>query len=103
MADYMVTTIDNPWNPFVHYHEWLSYDMQHGYFTDQWMYVLTKTSNDLRPEEIEEQIDAGVTRLLEIDPYGLHVKVYEDEAEEVIPMYNKVYRENEANLAPSST
>lgn len=93
MADYMVTTIDNPWNPFTHYREWLSYDMQNGYFTDQWMYALTKTSNDLRDEEIQEQIDAGVTRLLELDPYGLHVKVYEDEADMVIPLYNKAYRQ----------
>ena len=94
MADYMVTTIDNPWDPFSHYHEWLSYDTEHGYNTDQWIYILTRTSNDLLPDEIDEQIDAGVDRLLEIDPFGLHVKLYEGDADTLIPLYNKVYRDS---------
>lgn len=91
MDDYMITTIDNPWNPFTHYHEWLSFDMRHCYNTQEWLAVLTKSSNDLIDEEIKELIDGGVSRLLELDPYGLHVKVYKDEADTVIPMYNKVY------------
>lgn len=94
MADYMVTTIDNPWNPFSHYHEWLSYDMTHCYHTDEWIAVLSKTSNDLGTEEQQEQVDAGVDSLLALDPYGLHVKVYEDEADYLIPIYNKAYRES---------
>lgn len=94
MADYMVTTIDNPWNPFTNYHNWLDFDMQHGYNTDQWIYILTRGSNDLPKEENEELIDAGVARLLELDPFGLHVKVYENEADTLIPIFNKAYRES---------
>lgn len=94
--DYMVTTLDNPWNPFTQYHEWLSFDTSHGYNTDQWLHVLTKTSNNLMREERLEQIDAGVQRLLELDPFGLHVKLYERDAETLIPIFNKVYRESVA-------
>ena len=93
MADYMVTTIDNPWKPFLHYHEWLSYDISHGYNTDQWVYIMTRTSNDLTNEEQQEQVDVGIDRLLELDPYGIFVKVYEDEAEMLIPIFNKAYQE----------
>ena len=94
MADYMVTTMDNPWNPFTHYHKWLDYDSEYGYNTDQWIYILSKTSSDLVKEEMEEQIDAGVDRLLELDPFGLHVKVYENEADVLIPIFNKAYKES---------
>lgn len=94
MGNYMVTTIDNPWNPFTQYHEWLSYDISHWYSTDAWIAILSKTSSDLPLQEQEEQIDFGVQRLLELDPYGLHVKVYEDEADVMIPIFNKAYRES---------
>lgn len=94
MDDYMITTIDNPWNPFTHYHEWLSFDMRHCYNTQEWLAALTKTSNDLMDEEIKEQIDAGALSLLSLDPYGLHVKVYKDEADKMIPMFNKAYEES---------
>lgn len=94
MGDFMVTTMDNPWNPFTHYHEWLSYDTHHGYRTQEWLAILSRTSTDLRTEEQNELIDAGVQSLLDIDPYGLHVKVYSDEADTLIPMYNQVYYES---------
>ena len=94
MGDYMITTIDNPWNPFTHYHEWLDHDMRHGYNTDQWLYILSRSSNDLPMEEQDEQIDVGAQRLLELDPYGLHVKLYSHDADTLIPIYNKVYRDS---------
>lgn len=97
MGDYMITTLDNPWNPFTHYHEWLAHDTKNGYNTDQWIAFLTKTSNDLPRDERLEQIDAGVSRLLELDPFGLHVKVYEYEASSMIPLFNKVYNESQAS------
>lgn len=28
-----ITTVDNPWNPFTNWNEWLAYDMVKGYFT----------------------------------------------------------------------
>lgn len=31
--EYMLTTVDNPWNPFTHFREWYVYDIMHGYHT----------------------------------------------------------------------
>lgn len=98
MADYMVTTMDNPWNPFTHYHEWLSFDTSHGYNTDQWVYILSKTSSDLLKDEMEEQIDAGVESLLALDPFGIHVKVYDYDADSLIPIFNKAYNDSITNV-----
>lgn len=91
MGDFMVTTIDNPYNPFTHYREWLSYDILHGYKTEEWLAILSRTSSDLRTEEQNELIDAGVERLLDLDPYGLHAIVYSNEADTLIPIYNQAY------------
>lgn len=33
MSDVMLTTVDNPWNPFTQFNEWFTYDMQQGYNT----------------------------------------------------------------------
>lgn len=101
MADYMVTTMDNPWNPFTHYHQWLDHDVKYGYNTDQWIYILSKTSSDLVKDEMEEQIDVGVNRLLELDPFGIHVKIYDYEADTLIPIFNKAYNESMKGELPN--
>ena len=31
--DLMVTTVDNPYNPFTEFYEWLSFDIEKGYNT----------------------------------------------------------------------
>ena len=31
MNDYMLTTTDNPYNPWTEYEDWYLWDQQHGY------------------------------------------------------------------------
>lgn len=45
--EYMVTTVDNPWNPFTHFKEWYQFDTTSGYNTAAYLARLVVTSSEL--------------------------------------------------------
>ncbi len=46
-GDYLLTTVDNPYNPFTHFNEWLSYDTSAGYHTLAFLGRVIRTSDEL--------------------------------------------------------
>ncbi len=93
MKQCMVTTMDNVYNPFTHFDEWYAYDQANGYNTCSMLAYFAKTSNELDEEWQAEDIERGIDRLLELNPLGIHMKVYEDDADLIIPIANKVFQE----------
>lgn len=91
MAQCMLTTMDNPYNPFTHFDEWFAFDIEHQYMTTEWLGKLAKTSSLLEDEENKEEISAAIDRFLAINPYGIHFKVYDYDANTIIPLANKAF------------
>ena len=46
-VEYMVTTVDNPWNPFTHFKEWYQFDAVAGYNTPAYLARVVVTSDEL--------------------------------------------------------
>lgn len=46
MEDTMLTTIDNPYNPFTQWEQWYTYDMTSGYNTCGMLGGLVKDNNE---------------------------------------------------------
>lgn len=86
MADYWITSIDNPWNPFTHFKEWLLKDNDLGYNTCGWLASLSVTSGSLEEEDILRDVDYAAERFLDRNPFGVHYKVYREEADTLIPL-----------------
>ena len=99
MANSVVTTIDNPWNPFTQFREWFAWDNHHHYETCRWLDHYAFTSNDLSDEQIDDDVTNAQNKLLARNPYSLHVKIYDYEAETLIPLLNQVYKEHQDELA----
>lgn len=99
MAESIVTTIDNPWNPFTNYDQWLNWDNRFGWKTPQWVAFFSFTSSKEDEEEYERDIDDAFNRLVEFNPYGVHVKVYDYEIDDLIPIFNKAFEEHKDELA----
>lgn len=61
----MLTTSDNPYDPFDNYDDWYAFDFQMGYHTPEYLARVVITSSELSEEEqkmaIEEAIDSIVT------------------------------------------
>ena len=57
MARAMITTFDNPFDPFDQFDSWYAYDEEKGYHTCSYLGRIAKTSEQLTEEEIERAID----------------------------------------------
>lgn len=78
----MLTTIDNPYNPFTHFREWYIYDVKQGYNTCGLIARLTPyNTEDLSPGEMQADLDAVYDRIIKnVDFRGIYKKVYNEKA-----------------------
>jgi hypothetical protein len=64
-TEYMLTTVDNPFDPFTMFDEWMSYDMRMGYNSAAFLDRIANVSNDVsEPDQalaIQNAIDEIVT------------------------------------------
>ena len=77
-TEYMVTTLDNPWNPFTHYREWWQFDREHGYSTQEKLAKLSFTTDNLGENEKQADIAYAQQLLLDTDILGIYIKVTKD-------------------------
>ena len=74
-VELMVTTVDNPWNPFTHFAEWYQFDTMAGYNTPAYLARVAVVSDELSYadqlfavnsacEEIVRENISGVYRLV---------------------------------------
>ena len=78
---YLVTTIDNPFNPFTQFDEWNDYDMAMGYNTLSYLARIAKTSIELSEEEQEQAINTAVEEIVRLNVNGLYKKVVMDDGD----------------------
>lgn len=84
MAGHMLTTADNPWNPFTHFDEWFEYDETSGYHSTALLGRVVVSSDDLSEADQLQAIAQAIDEIIEYDESGLYLKV--DEATSVFPI-----------------
>lgn len=71
----MLTTTDNPYNPFTQFKEWNLYDIQQGYNTNSYLGRIVKSSDDLsEPQQIED-INNAIDEIVSMNILGIYRKV----------------------------
>jgi hypothetical protein len=70
----MLTTIDNPWNPWTDYDAWLTWDRGHGYDTNGYLARVAKVSFDLGEDEVDQSIGEAIDEIVELNPNGMYTK-----------------------------
>lgn len=63
----MLTTIDNPFNPFTHWDEWLSFDLSKGYGTCEYLDRMTVSSDSLSEEEQKQFLNQAMKTICEME------------------------------------
>ena len=71
----MLTTTDNPFNPFTHFDEWFAFDTQKGYHTCAYLARIAKTSDELSQEDEDLAIEAAIDEIVELNVLGIYKKV----------------------------
>lgn len=77
--DYMLTTVDNPYNPFHQFNEWLAWDMRAGYNTLGYLARIAVTSHDLSDADNNVAIDNAIDEIIEENLYGVHCRIAPDD------------------------
>ncbi len=79
MADHvMLTTIDNPYNPFTHWDEWYQYDTAAGYHTVAYLARIVVTSDEISEADQELAYEQGIDEILQENILGIYRKVTAD-------------------------
>ena len=71
----MLTTIDNPYNPFTQYTLWYGFDVEHHYNTCAYLARIVKSSQELSEADEALAIDMAIDEILEYNLLGTHIKV----------------------------
>ena len=75
MSKVMLTTIDNPFNPFDNFTSWFLYDVEKGYNTCSYLARIAKTSEQFTEKENDEEIERAIDEIIEHDFMHIYVKV----------------------------
>ncbi len=75
IEDVMLSTIDNPWDPFTHYEEWFAFDALLGYHTPALLARVTVSSNELSDYDQELDIVRAIDEIVSENASGMHRKV----------------------------
>ncbi len=75
MAEVMLTTVDNPFNPFEEFDSWLNYDMEKGYNSCGYLARIANTSIGVSDKMNEEEIERAIDEICDLN-FLLYRKVY---------------------------
>lgn len=78
MAEHMLSTVDNPWNPFTHFDEWFAYDSLCQYDTLGFLARIVITSDDLSEYHQSQAIETAIEEIVRENVTGLYIKVTAD-------------------------
>lgn len=77
---HMLTTIDNPFNPFTQYEEWNAYDVAQGHHTNSMLARIARLSDELSEKDYELALELAIDEIVQENVLGVHMKVPEPEA-----------------------
>ena len=76
--DCMLTTFDNPYNPFDDFTLWMMYDKEQGYDTCERLARIAKLSDDMSQDEIDAETDRAMDEIIFYDVLNIYKKVWQD-------------------------
>ena len=75
----MLSTIDNPFNPFENFDSWFLFDVEKGYNSCAYLARITKMSDEFTEDEEAEEIERAIDEIIKYDFMNLYIKVTESD------------------------
>lgn len=72
---HMLTTVDNPFNPFIDYDKWNAYDEAQGYYTSNFLARVVVTSSEISEADQDLAIENAIDEILKENVLGIYRKV----------------------------
>ena len=77
--DCMLTTFDNPYNPFDDFTLWMLYDKENGYNTCERLARIARLSDDMSQDEIDAETERAMDEIIFYDFLNIYKKVWQEE------------------------
>ena len=71
----MLSTIDNPYDPFDNFSSWYMFDVESGYNSCAYLARIAKTSDQFTDVENDEEIERAIDEIIQYDFRNIYVKV----------------------------
>jgi len=79
MNQSMLTTVDNPFDPFTQFDEWMEFDEAKGYHSSAYLARIVKSSDDLSEADQDIAIELAIDEIVELNILGIYKKVTMDQ------------------------
>lgn len=74
----MLTTVDNPFDPFTQFEEWYAWDEAAGYHTTAFLARVVISSDELSEYDQRLAYEEGVNEIIRENVSGMHARVYQN-------------------------
>lgn len=74
-SNFMLTTIDNPFDPFEQFTSWFLFDEEKGYQSCSRLARVAKLSDDMTQKEIDEETERAIDEIIKYDLLDIYKKV----------------------------
>lgn len=71
----MLTTADNPFDPFDRFDDWYAFDERQGYHTCSYLGRIAHVSDEMSDEEVSREINRAIDEILRYDFAGIYKKI----------------------------
>lgn len=84
----MLTTIDNPYDPFEQFDLWFLFDVEKGYNSCAYLARIARTSDQLSDEENNEEIERAIDEIIKYDFMNIYKKVRKEKENSLVVEQN---------------
>lgn len=84
MKRHMLSTIDNPFNPFEQFDDWNRFDVEKGYYSCSRLARIANYSEDMTDLESEAENERAIDAIIFYDPIGIYKKVTQEVADQTL-------------------
>ena len=71
----MLTTFDNPFDPFEQFTSWFLFDVAKGYYSCSRLARIANLSDELSEKEVDEEIERAIDEIIKYDFTNIYKKV----------------------------
>jgi hypothetical protein len=88
---FMLTTRDNPYNPFTNFDEWYVWDISHGYNTSAYLARIAKDSPELSAAQSQRAVNDAIDEIISYNLTGNYLKVSKEDYNDWHPSDETTY------------
>lgn len=71
----MITTIDNPFDPFTQFDEWYAFDISKGYFTCSYLARIAVDASEISYADANLMNELAIDEIVEKNPLKIYKKI----------------------------